>query len=126
MLDDCYFPHSYEEIEELVSPPVAAALNKSKSYGVSCYNRRRVKTRQVAEDDIDGRRYRQVQRTVWRPKEEWVGIPVPDAGIPREMVDAAREAVKYNRASQRGKRFFELSGGVFFLRRIRAPDDSQP
>jgi site-specific DNA recombinase len=132
VLDDCYRPHPYEEIEELVSLQVAAALNKSKTYGVSWYNRRRVKTRQVAEDDIDGRRYRRVQRTVWRPKEEWVGVPVPDAGIPRETVDLAREAVKYNRSSPRGKRFVELSGGVFLCgvcgrritpnRRRRSPD----
>ncbi len=38
VLDDCYRPHPYEEIEELVSLQVAAALNKSKTYGVSWYN----------------------------------------------------------------------------------------
>jgi hypothetical protein len=90
VLDDCYRPHSYGEIEELVSPQVAAALDQSKSYGVCWYNRRRVKTRQVGEDKPEGRRYRRVQQTVWRPREEWVGVPVPDAGIPRGLVDAAR------------------------------------
>jgi len=114
VLDDCYRPHSYEEIEELVSPQVAATLNKSRSYGVCWYNRRRIETRQVAEDTPEGRRYRRVQRTVWRPREEWVAVPVPNAGIPRVLVDSAREAIKYNRASPRGTHFFELSGGVFF------------
>lgn len=39
---------------------------------------------------------------------------MPDAGIPREWVDAAREAVKDNRVpSSAGHRFWELSGGVF-------------
>jgi site-specific DNA recombinase len=114
VLDDCYRPHVYGEIVEFVSPPVAAALNQSKCYGVCWYNRRRVKTRQVAEDNPEGRRYRRVQQTVWRPREEWVGIPVPDAGIPRNLVDAAREAIKYNRPSPQGTYFFELSGGVFF------------
>jgi hypothetical protein len=38
VLDDCYRPYPYEEIEELVSLQVAAALNKSKTYGVSWYN----------------------------------------------------------------------------------------
>jgi site-specific DNA recombinase len=114
VLEDCYRPHSYGEIEELVSPQVAAALNQSKSYGVCWYNRRRVKTRQVGEDKPEGRRYRRVQQTVWRPREEWVGVPVPDAGIPRGLVDAARGAIQYNRPSPRGTHFFELSGGVFF------------
>ena len=26
-----------------------------------------------------------------RPKKEWVAVPVPDSGIPREMVEAARD-----------------------------------
>jgi site-specific DNA recombinase len=114
VLDDCYRPHSYGELEELGSPQVAAALDQSKCYGVCWYNRRRVKTRQVGEDKPEGRRYRRVQQTVWRPRKEWVGVPVPDAGIPRGLVDAAREAIQYNRSSPRGTHFFELSGGVFF------------
>jgi hypothetical protein len=97
-----------------VSSSSAAALNQSKSYGVCWYNRRRVKTRQVGEDKPERRRYRRVQQTVWRPREEWVGVPVPDAGIPRDLVDAARKAIQYNRPSPQGTHFFELSGGVFF------------
>ena len=41
-------------------------------------------------------------------------MPVLDAGISREWVDAAREAVKDNRVpSSAGHRFWELSGGIF-------------
>jgi hypothetical protein len=41
-------------------------------------------------------------------------VPVLDAGISREWVDAAREAVKDNRVpSSAGHRFWELSGGIF-------------
>jgi hypothetical protein len=40
-------------------------------------------------------------------------VPVPDPGIPREWVDAARNAIKDNRRpSSAGHRFWELSGGI--------------
>src|SRR3712207_7410457 len=46
-------------------------------------------------------------------RSEWIAVPVPDAGIPRELVDAAREAVKDNRRPSRaGNRFWQLSGGL--------------
>lgn len=48
-----------------------------------------------------------------KPREEWVAVPVPDSGVPREWVDAAREAIKENRRpSSAGHRFWELSGGI--------------
>jgi site-specific DNA recombinase len=38
---------------------------------------------------------------------------VPDSGIPREVVEAAREAIADNRrTSSNGERFWELSGGI--------------
>jgi hypothetical protein len=40
-------------------------------------------------------------------------VPVPDPGVPREWVDAAREAIRENRRpSSAGRRFWELSGGI--------------
>lgn len=40
-------------------------------------------------------------------------MPVPDAGVPREWVDAARVAVKDNRrSSNAGRRSWELSSGI--------------
>src|SRR5215213_10252747 len=40
-------------------------------------------------------------------------MPVPGSGIPREWVDAAREALKYNRRPARaGHREWELSSGI--------------
>jgi hypothetical protein len=45
--------------------------------------------------------------------EEWIAVPVPDAGIPRGVVEAAREAIRDNaRPSAAGERTWELSGGV--------------
>jgi len=115
VLDDVYRPHSYQEIEQMVSPDVAARLSSQRSYGVWWFNRRRTRRAPIAEDGTDGRSYRQRSTTVIKPKEEWIAVPVPDAGIPREVVDAAREAVITNRStSSAGHRFWELSGGVLY------------
>jgi hypothetical protein len=55
------------------------------------------------------------------PREEWIGVPVPDSGIPREQVLAARQAIENNeKTSNWGRRFWELTGGV--LRCMRGRD----
>src|SRR5215211_3128966 len=111
--DDVYRPHTFEEISTLVSGEVASRLDPHKSYGIWWFNRRRSKTTQVSvPDGYGGRRYKQRVRYVLRPREEWIAVPVPDSGVPREVVDAARQAIKHNRApSNAGRRFWELSGG---------------
>jgi hypothetical protein len=49
------------------------------------------------------------------PREQWVAIPVPDAGIPREIVDAAREMIRDNRApSNAGRRFWQIPVGAVY------------
>jgi site-specific DNA recombinase len=114
ILDDVYRPHTYEEVEELVSPEVAARLDREQLYGIWWYNRLRVRTRQVSEPSENGRRYRREARFTVKPKEEWVAVPVPYSGIPREVVDAARAAIKDNRVPSKAKRrFWQLSGGIF-------------
>src|ERR687897_2717065 len=114
ILNDVYKPHTYEEIEELVSPEVAARLEREQLYGIWWYNRLRVRTRQVSEPSENGRRYRREARFTVKPKEEWVAVPVPYSGIPREVVDAARAAIKDNRVPAKAKRrFWQLSGGIF-------------
>jgi hypothetical protein len=49
-----------------------------------------------------------------RPKEEWLFVPVPDAGVPKRVVEDARQSLKDNarKPSQAAKRFWELSGGI--------------
>jgi site-specific DNA recombinase len=48
-----------------------------------------------------------------KPKSEWIAVPVPDSGVPRELVDAARNAIKDNqRSASRKHRFWELAGGI--------------
>jgi site-specific DNA recombinase len=110
--DDVYRPHAFEEVKALVSPEVASRLDPDERYGVWWFNRRRRTEKQVSEIASDGRR-RYVRRstTIQKPREEWIAIPVPDAGIPREWVDRAREAVSDNvKFSRAGGRFWELSG----------------
>ena len=115
ILDDVYKPHTYDELKQLVSPEVAARLDPNKCYGVWWFNVRRITAKQVADAGGDARRYRTRTTTVVKPKEEWIAVPVPDAGIPREWVDAARAAIAHNRVpSSAGDRFWELSGGVFY------------
>jgi site-specific DNA recombinase len=113
ILNDVYKPHPFEKIKALVSPEVAARLEPSKQYGIWWYQRRRYVYKNVAEDGPDGRTYRRSSKSTPRPPEERIAVPVPDAGIPLEVVDAARKAIKDNcRKSRNGGRFWELSGGI--------------
>ena len=78
-----------------MSASVAAGLNPDECYGIWWFNRRRTRRTQVSALAANGERtYKKNGRYVERPKEEWVAVPVPDAGIPREWVDAARETLK--------------------------------
>jgi site-specific DNA recombinase len=101
-------------VEALVSPEVAARLDPEKSYGLWKWGINRHILTQVSEVGLDGKRiYRKRHKREARPKEEWVYVPVPDSGVPREWVDAAREAIENNRKpSNAGRRFWELSGGI--------------
>jgi len=113
VLDDVYRPHSFEEVATVVSPEVAAHLDPTRNYGLWWFNRRRMTSKPVSEVSENGRRYSRKYTSYTKPKEEWIAVPVPDSGIPRELVDAAREAIKGNRVPSRaGERFWELSGGV--------------
>jgi hypothetical protein len=67
----------------------------------------------VSEVSGDGRRYGKRYSSYTKPKEEWIAVPVPDAGVPREIVDVARDQIEDNRRpSSAGHRFWELSGGI--------------
>ena len=111
--DDVYRPHTFKEVAALVSPTVAARLDPKKRYGVWWFNRRRYRSKQVAVSGPEGRSYRRETKVSDKPRSEWIAVPVPDSGIPREWIDAARDSIKDNkRTSKNGDRFWELSGGV--------------
>jgi site-specific DNA recombinase len=111
--DDVYRPHSFEEIKALIAPEVAARLDPNKSYGIWWFNRQRHTFKQVAENTPEGRIYRKKKKAMDKPRNEWIAVPVPNAGVSRELVDAARASIKDNpRPSSAGRRFWELSGGI--------------
>jgi site-specific DNA recombinase len=112
--NDCYRPHTHQEIARVVSPEVAARLDPQSRYGINWWGRRRVTEKQVADNESDGtRRYRKSYKILYKQPEEWIAIPVPDSGIPPEVVDRARTVLENNpKPSSAGKRFWELSGGV--------------
>ena len=111
--DDVYRPHTFEEVETLVTPEVAAQLQPDNSYGIWWFNRKRHTYKQVAQNGPEGKVYRKKKTTTDKPRHEWIAVPVPDAGVPRELVDAARQTIKGNSTpSSAGRRAWELSGGV--------------
>ena len=119
--DDLYKPHTFEELRQLVdegvlSPEVLGRLDSGTTYGVAWFNKGRSYTTQVAVTDEEGRRqYKKRTRYVERPRSEWAAVPVllgAAAPAPRELVEAARVALRDNRVpSTAGRRFWELSGG---------------
>jgi site-specific DNA recombinase len=88
--DDVYRSHTYGEVAELVSPEVAARLDPKKRYGIWWFNRRRYASKQVAVGGPEGRSYRRRIKVSDKPRSEWIAVPVPESGIPRQWVDAAR------------------------------------
>jgi site-specific DNA recombinase len=116
--DDAYRPHSWKEIERLVAKgqmatEVASRLDPQKRYGIWWFNRRRTKTYQEAVSVPEGKPYKRRLKITPRPEEEWIAVPVPDSGVPREWVDLAREAIADNvKFSQNNNRPWELSGGI--------------
>ncbi len=111
--DDVYRPHTREEVEAVVTPEVAARLDPDRSFGLWWFNRLGHKVRQVSEPSANGRRYRKIHEWYQKPKEEWIAVPVPDSGIPRQVIEAARAAIEGNRRPARaGRRFWELTGGI--------------
>lgn len=119
ILDDSYKPHTAKEIaslvsEGLISEKVAAKFTPEQRYGIRWYNRLRVRRKQVSEVGPDGPVYRNRVASEEQPRKEWITVPIPNAGVPRGWVDAAREAIKDNRPiSSAGRRLWPLSGGMF-------------
>lgn len=113
---DVYRPHSYDEIAAFVTPEVAARLDRNRFHGIWWFGRRNTTVEKVVEVGPDGtREYRKRQTTVLNPIEQWTAVPVPDAGIPREVVDAARARIKDRKpTSSAGDRVWQLSGGVMY------------
>ena len=113
ILDDVYKPHTFQEVAALVAPEVAARLDPDELYGVWWFNRRRTTATQVAVAGPDGREYKRKSHVAYKDREEWIAVPVPGSGVPREWVDAARTVVAgYRSPSKVDGSFWELSGAL--------------
>jgi site-specific DNA recombinase len=111
--EDVYRPHSYAEVAELATPEVAARLDESESYGIFWFNRTRTTRKRVSEAGPGGREYRWRHTVRKNPRDQWIAIPVPHSGIPREIVDAARAMVESNKPpGKSARRFWEIPRGV--------------
>ncbi len=114
--NDAYRPHPYEEVVDLISEEVAAKLDPGRSYGIWWYGKQRHVQKQLSTIGPDGERsYRKSKKSTWNPKDKWIAVPIPDAGVPRQLVDAARQNLKerlIRKPSTAALRFWELSGGT--------------
>jgi hypothetical protein len=108
--NDVYRAHGRGELERLVeagnlSPEVLAGLERDQRYGIAWYNRTRWERTPDGEKAV---------RVTPNERGDWIAVPVPDAGVPREWVDAARAATKDNvRSSCADQRSWELKGVLF-------------
>ena len=110
--DDVYTPYSYEEVEPLVTPAVAARLDPSKRYGIYWFNRTRTTRKRVRFPGAEGNEYKWRYSVAHNPRDQWVAIPVPDSGVGRDVVEAARAMLAGNRQmTSTGRRLWELPGG---------------
>ena len=109
---DLYAPHTAAEVAEVVEPAVAARLEEGRLYGLWAWNTRKSTRRKEWDESAGEFKVRYTKTT--RPREEWLFVPVPAAGLPAEVVARARQSLKNNaRApSKAAKRFWELSAGV--------------
>jgi hypothetical protein len=89
ILNDAYYPRDHDDLQGLVSrgflsQQVLAGLGPHEYYGVWWYGVNRVELTPMGD-----------RKRKWykNPEDEWVAVPVPDAGVPRETVEAARDAL---------------------------------
>jgi hypothetical protein len=88
-----------EELEALgVSPEVIGKLDPEKLYGIWWYNRREAKTVRIP---VGGGLYRKRKQIRKKPRDEWIPVPVPASGVPREDLLRARDASKEDQVLQR-------------------------
>jgi Recombinase len=96
ILDDCYLPHTVDELSTLnVDERVIDALDPGKRYGVWYYNKNTVKK---WRDPVTFQTHTQFTK---KPRSEWLAVPIPDLGIPRERVEMARKNIEGNIAPTR-------------------------
>ena len=111
--NDVYRTLDVEELRVILPTGVADRLDPGRRYGVWWYGRQRHHQRYGRALGPDGeKRYQKGSRIEDLPREQWVGIPVPDCGLLPELVDTARTARSEYRKPAITGYFWQLSGGV--------------
>jgi len=117
LLKDLYLPHTTDELLALgVAADVVSGLDPGKRYGVAYYGKDRVsKASRKKREQGKHRTFKRQQR------DDWIPIPVPDSGIPREWVEATRRYFETYRGwkltpdgqPKEGAHFYELRGFAY-------------
>jgi hypothetical protein len=109
---EVYAPHTPTRRSRCSWSPGWRRLDKGAVYGLWTWNTRKTTRRKVWDEAAGEFKFRYDYAP--RPREEWVFVPVPDASVSREVVEAARKSLKDNarKPSKAAKRFWELSGGI--------------
>jgi len=111
--NDVYRTRDIEELRAILPLGVADNLDPGKRYGVWWYGRQRHHQQYGRALGPDGEKlYHKGSRVEDLPREQWVGIPVPDCGLFPELVDTARTARSEYRKPATTGYFWQLSGGV--------------
>ena len=78
ILNDVYRPHTFEEVAQIVSPEVSAQLDPKKALRHLVLQPTKIKNvLRFRKQDQNGRVYRKQECITHRPKEQWIGVPVP-------------------------------------------------
>jgi Recombinase zinc beta ribbon domain/Recombinase len=100
ILDDIYKPHTAPEL-------AALGVEGPEGSGVKYHGRRRV--RKFSDPET----YAKKTEMNYTDPETWIGVAVPDLGVERATVEAARAAIEGNvKSSNAGRRVWELDSGI--------------
>ncbi len=107
VLNDAYRPHAYAELRPMLDAASSTApVDEGQEYGVVWYPK--LKTTRLNPDPARG--YARPRTDEAYPREAQVPIPVVSSGIPAELIDAARAAIRGNVAFRNtGTRVYELA-----------------
>ncbi len=108
--NDAYYPHAYSELKPMLDAAGSTApINEGGEYGVVWYP----KLKTTKGDPDPARGYKRSRKDEAYSREERVPIPVVASGIPAELIDAARDAIRENVAFRNtGTRTYELASLV--------------
>ncbi len=112
--NEVYRTLDVDELRSLFPAETLNRLNPDMRYGIFWYGKKRhIQTQSTGIEANGVRRYKKGKRTEDVPKEQWIGIPVPNSGIAPEVVDVAKARQgTYHKVATDSNRYWDLSGGI--------------